>query len=100
MVPEYRAWLSKIGVKSVRIQEDGSIDFTMGGFGGAIMSDSYIGIRFSPALPSANRPGWNPIVVKSLNDSALPQEHGRVASGYYVVPIEPNWYVYRFEYLE
>jgi len=36
--------------------------------------------------------------VASLDSAALPQEHGKVASGYYVLPIEPNWFLYRFEY--
>jgi hypothetical protein len=28
------------------------------------------------------------------------KDNGRVATGYYIVPIEPNWAVYRFEYQE
>jgi hypothetical protein len=39
-------------------------------------------------------------VVTSLDSAKLPQEKGNVASGLYVVPIEPEWFVYRYEYQE
>jgi len=39
-------------------------------------------------------------VVTSLDSAKLPQEKGAVASGLYVVPIEPEWFIYRFEYQE
>jgi hypothetical protein len=39
-------------------------------------------------------------VVTSLNSAKLPQAKGGVASGLYVVPIEPEWFVYRYEYQE
>jgi hypothetical protein len=100
VVEKYRDLMNTIGAKSVRVQEDGTVDFTMGGFGGAIISDSYIGLRFRPGPSTAKRGDWGMTVVESLKDDKLPHENGRVASGVYVVPIEPNWYLYRFEYQE
>ncbi len=40
------------------------------------------------------------MMVTSLKDANMPQENGSVASGLYVVPIEPEWFIYRFEYQE
>jgi len=73
----------------------------MGGSGGPLMSDSYMGVRFGPWAGYSNQSALRGItVVKSLQDSNLPKENGRVASGYYVVPIDPNWCMYRYEYQE
>jgi hypothetical protein len=39
-------------------------------------------------------------LVNSLDSATLPKEKGMVATGLYVMPIEPNWFVYRLEYQE
>jgi len=57
-----------------------------------------MGIRYAPIGHKEDLRGVR--FVASLATAALPQEHGKVASGYYVVPIEPNWSLYRFEYEE
>jgi hypothetical protein len=100
-VPEYRELIKRIGVRSVLVRKDGAIDFELWGSGGTIISDSYKGIRFSGASSvGVARGGWRPIAVTSLEDDKLPKENGRVATGYYILPIEDNWSVYRFEYQE
>ena len=99
VVPEYRDLIRRIGAKDVIVSEDGSIEFTLWGFGCAICSDSYMGIRYAPVQNiSHRRPGWAQILVTSLNSKALPQENGSIADGLYVVQLEPEWFIYRFEY--
>jgi hypothetical protein len=101
LVPQYRDLVRKLGVKSVIVREDRSIEFELGGHGGTIESDSYIGIRYFPDDHGTNsNGGYDQILVHSLDSAALPQENGSVATGLYVVPIEPEWFVYRFEYQE
>jgi len=100
LVPEYRDLVHKIGAKFVDIREDGSMEFALWGHGGAIMSDSYMGVRYYPKDHSRGPVGWKQTVVASLDAEKLPQEHGSVASGLYVVEIEPEWFIYRFEYQE
>ena len=101
VVPEYRDLIRKIGAKDVTIREDGSMEFALWGDGCAVCSDSYMGVRYYPkdhkAGPSVEGPQT---VVTSLDSAKLPQEKGGVASGLYVVPIEPEWFIYRFEYQE
>jgi hypothetical protein len=97
-VPAYRDLIHKIGAVDVLVREDGSIEFNLGGSGGAICSDSYAGVRYVPENKRGVRAGWTQTAVTSLEDSKLPQENNAVASGLYVVPIEPHWFVYRFEY--
>ena len=99
-VPEYRNLMHKIGAKFVKIGKDGSMEFELWGHGGAIMSDSYMGVRYDPNDHAAEPVVSRPTVVASLDSEKLPQEHGSVASGYYVAPVEPQWFVYRFEYEE
>lgn len=100
-VPEYRDVIRKIGAQFVTVREDGSMEFPLSGFGCAICSDSYIGMRYVPTkLKKVSQPGWTQMMVTSLKDANLPQENGSVASGLYVVPIEPEWFIYRFEYQE
>jgi len=100
-VPEYRHLIRKIGAKFVTIREDGSIEFSLYGFGCAPCSDSYMGVRYVPKDRRTDaRAGWEHTVVTSLDSAKLPQEHGAVASGLYVVPIEPEWFIYRDEYQE
>jgi hypothetical protein len=100
-VPEYRDLIRKIGAKSVIVREDGSMEFTLGGSGCAICSDSYMGVRYYPKnLKSVSHPGWTQTVVASLDSAKLPQEKGSIASGLYVVPIEPEWFIYRLEIQE
>lgn len=98
-VLEYRDLIHKIGIKNVLVRGDGSMEFTLWGNGGPIMSDSYMGVRYYPADHKSSA-GWMQTLVASLDSEKLPQENGAVASGLYVVPIEPEWYVYRFEYQE
>ncbi len=100
-VPVYRELIDRIGAKYILVREDGSIEFALRGHGCTICSDSYIGVRYVPNVPNeAPYSGWTQQLVDSLESAKLPQEGGGVASGLYVVPIEPNWYVYRFEYRE
>lgn len=99
VVPAYRDLISRIGAKNVIVREDGSIEFTLWGSGCAICSDSYMGIRYSPMQNISRRcPGWTPIPVNSLDSKALPRENGHIADGLYVVQLEPEWFIYRFEY--
>jgi hypothetical protein len=99
VVPEYRDLIRRIGAKNVIVGEDGSIEFTLWGFGCAICSDSYMGIRYSSVQNNLHRrPGWAPILVNSLDNKALPQENGHIADGLYVLQFEPEWFIYRFEY--
>ena len=101
LVPEYRDLMSKIGAKDVTIREDGSMEFALWGDGCAICSDSYMGVRYYPKDHKVGSSvGWTQTVVTSLDSAKLPQEKGAVASGLYVVPIEPEWFIYRFEYQE
>jgi hypothetical protein len=91
LIPEYRHLIRKIGAKFVIVGEDGSIEFSLYGFGCAICSDSYMGVRYVPKdRRTVARAGWEHTVVTSLDSAKLPQEHGAVASGLYVVPIEPE----------
>lgn len=100
-VPEYRQLIRKIGAKYVIIREDGSIEFPLYGFGCAICPDSYMGVRYVPKVHRTDAPSEREqTVVTSLDSAKLPQENGAVASGLYVVPIEPEWFIYRSEYQE
>jgi hypothetical protein len=100
VIPEYQQLIRKIRAKFVIVQQDGSIEFSLYGMGCAICSDSYMGIRY---VPKDRRPGdsaeWGHTVA-SLKSAQLPHEHGTVAAGLYVVPIEAEWFVYRLEYQE
>ena len=100
LVPEYRDLIRKIGAKFIIVREDGSMEFTLGGAGGPISSDSYIGVRYFPKNPTGSPPGWTQTVVTSLDSTKLPQENGSVATGLYVVAMEPEWFIFRFEYQE
>jgi len=101
LVPEYRDLIRKIGAKFVTVREDGSIEFALWGDGGTLVSDSYMGVRYFPKdHKTASNPGWTQTVVPSLEGAKLPQEKGSVASGLYVVPIEPEWFIYRLEIQE
>jgi len=101
-VQEYRDLIHKIGAKFVTAGEDGSVNFTLGGFGCALCSDSYMGVRYQPKEPKKVYPGWMQRMqaVTSLESTRLPQENGSVAPGFYVVPIEPDWFIYRLEIQE
>jgi hypothetical protein len=100
-VPEYRDLIRQLGIKEVTVRNDGSIEFALWGDGGAIISDSYLGVRY---FPKNRKPGsiagWKPTVVASLATAKLPRENKSVATGLYVVPIEPEWFIYRLEYQE
>ena len=101
VVPEYRELIRKIGAKDVIVREDGSMEFALWGDGCAVCSDSYMGVRYYPKDHKAGSPaGWTQTVVTSLDSAKLPQENGEVASGLYVVPIEPEWFIYRLEIQE
>jgi hypothetical protein len=101
LVPEYRDLIRKIGAKDVTIREDGSIEFALWGFGCTICSDSFLGVRYYPKdAKTDSAAGWEQTVVTSLDSAKLPQEKGAVATGLYVVPIEPEWFIYRLEYQE
>jgi hypothetical protein len=97
----YKELMRRTGTEYVLIREDGSIEFQKWGFGCAICSDSYKGIRFAPGLlKTSSEAGWDQTPVTSLDDTQLPQENGSVADGLYVVRIEPEWFVYRLEIQE
>jgi hypothetical protein len=98
--PEYRRLIRNIGAKFVQVADDGSVEFALWGFGCAICSDSYMGMLYVPKGYQAGEGGLQETAVSSLDSSKLPQENGSVATGLYVVPIEPNWFIYRFEYQE
>lgn len=101
LVPAYRDLIYKIGAKEVIVREDGSMEFVLGGTGCAICSDSYTGVRYYPKDGKNDvRAGLTQAIVNSLDNATLPKENGQVASGLYVIPIEPEWYLYRFEYQE
>jgi hypothetical protein len=101
LVPEYRDLMSKIGAKHATIREDGSMEFALWGDGCAICDDSYMGVRYYPKDHKVDSSvEWTQTVVTSLDSAKLPQEKGAVATGLYVVPIEPEWFIYRFEYRE
>jgi hypothetical protein len=100
LVTEYRELIHKIGAKFVQVREDGSMEFALWGNGGAIMSDSYMGVRYFPKDHALGPVGWTQTVVASLDSAKLPQEKGSVASGLYVVEIEPEWFIYRLEIQE
>lgn len=101
LVPEYRELMRKIGAKSVVVRRDGSREFTIRGSGCAICSDSYMGLVYLPLHHDAQEDhGWTGKLVKSLDDKNLPRAEGSVADGLYLVPIESEWFIYRFEYHE
>jgi hypothetical protein len=101
LVPDYRELMSKIEAEAVIVREDGSMEFELWGSGCAICSDSYMGVRYSPQDRKIDsNPDWTPTLVNSLDSATLPKEKGAVATGLYVMPIEPNWFVYRLEYQE
>ena len=101
LVPEYGRLVHQIGAKAVLIREDGSIEFSLYGFGCSICSDSYMGVRYVPKVRRADaRSGWQQTTVTSLDSTQLPHENGAVASGLFVVSVEPEWYIYRFDYQE
>jgi hypothetical protein len=98
IVPEYRDLMREIGAKDVLVRDDGSMEFALWGFGCAICSDSYKGMRYTPKDSKAGtHRGWVPTLVDSLDSNDLPQEHGSVANGLYVVQLEPEWFIYRLE---
>jgi hypothetical protein len=101
VVPEYRDLMRSIGAKFVEVGDDGSIEFALWGFGCAICSDSYMGVKYFPANQNAkSRSGWVPKLVKSLDSNELPQANGSIADGLYLVQLENGWYIYRLEYRE
>jgi hypothetical protein len=101
LVPAYRDFLREVGAKDVVVREDGSIEISLWGFGCTICSDSYMGVLYYPKNHRNDViRGWIPVEVASLEDGRLPQENGSAATGLYVIPMEPDWYVFRFEYQE
>jgi hypothetical protein len=96
---EYQNLIEKAGAKNVIVREDGSIEFQLWGFGCTICSDSYMGVRYYPKDHSPTA-GWTQTLVTSLDSKNLPHEKGSIATGLYVVPLEPEWFIYRFEYRE
>ncbi len=101
IVPEYRQFLKNVGANEIMVRDDGAIEFELWGSGGAIVSDSYKGMRYQKEGSTRKQSGgWTPTAVRSLDDAKLPHENGRVATGLYIVPIERDWSIYRFEYQE
>jgi hypothetical protein len=97
-VPEYRDLMQTIGAKFVVVRDDGSVEFALWGFGCAICSDSYMGVRYLSAQHERQaNAGWKAQLVGSLDDQSLPHENGSVADGLYVVQIDPEWSLYRLE---
>ena len=101
LVPEYRNLIRKIGARGVTVREDGSIEFALYGYGCVICSDSYMGVRYVPKVrKTAALGGWEQTAVASLDSAKLLHKNGNVATGLYVVPIEPEWFIYRLDYQE
>jgi len=99
VVPEYRDLMHKIGAKLVFIRTDCSMRFTLWGYGGPLRSDSYMGVLYVPKDHDLD-PLSKPILVSCVDSLNLPKESGdagRVAGGFYIVPIEPDWFIYRLE---
>jgi hypothetical protein len=98
VVPEYSDLMRSIGAKAVYVRPDGSIEFQLWGFGCAPCADSFKGLRFQPKGGHPQYPyGGAPIVVSSLKDEGLPKNKGAVADGFYVVPLDREWSIYRLE---
>jgi len=98
VVPDYQLLMREIGAKSVLIRKDGSVEFVLWGLGCVICSDSYMGARYVPTAQSSKAdPGWAQQLVPSLQDESLPKEDGRISDGLYVIPVEPEWFIYRLE---
>jgi hypothetical protein len=98
-VPEYRDLMRSTGAQEVLVRPDGSIEFQLWGFGCAPCSDSFKGMRYFPIDGKPQEGKWarTPIIVSSLDDERLPKEKGAVADGMYVIPLEPEWSIYRVE---
>jgi hypothetical protein len=98
---EYLYLMQRLNAKSAIIREDGSVEVALWGSGCTICSDSYMGVRYLPAQHDANaRPGWRAQIVQSLSAESLPRQNAGIADGLYVVQLEPEWSIYRFEYQE
>lgn len=94
----FKELMRRTGTTYVLVREDNSIEFERWGFGCAICSDSYKGVRFVPRSQGVtSKAGWEQTLVSSLEDLSLPQQNGRVEDGLYVVPMEPEWFIYRLE---
>jgi hypothetical protein len=96
-VPEYRDLMSSIGAQAVYVRADGSIEFQIWGFGCAPCSDSFKGLRYFPIYGKPQDGPWAPRVVDSLDDESLPKDRDSVADSIYIVPLEPQWAIYRIE---
>jgi hypothetical protein len=100
IVPAYGKIMRAIRAKGAVVGEDGAMEFELGGYGAAIMDDSFMGILYCPH-PTADSPnGMEMRVVSSLANDKLPRENGQIASGTYVIPLEQDWFIYRYEYRE
>jgi len=98
VVAEYRDLMRRIGAKHVVVRDDGSMEFALWGFGCAICSDSYKGMRYVPEDSKADaHHGWLPKLVSSLDGNNLTQENGSIDDGLYVVQLAPEWFIYRLE---
>lgn len=101
LAPEYRELMQRIGAKFVDVRHDGSVEFALWGSGCAICSDSYMGVLYRPLQSEVRTHAeWTSKMVKSFDDKNLRHKRGSVADGLYVVKIEPEWFIYRFEYHE
>jgi hypothetical protein len=96
-VPEYRDLMRRTDAKAGYVGPDGSIEFQLWGFGCAPCSDSFKGIRYFPAGGRPQEGERAPRTVSSLDDGILPKKKGAVADGIYVIPLEPEWSIYRRE---
>lgn len=97
-VSEYRDLMRRTNTKEVYIRPDGSMEFQIWGFGCRPCSDSFKGLRFQPEDGHPQYPyGGAPIVVNSLADESLPKNKAAVADGLYVIPVDREWSIYRFE---
>ena len=77
------------------------LNLSFGGLAARSYPDSYKGMRYQKEGSTRKQSGgWTPTAVRSLDDAKLPHENGRVATGLYIVPIERDWSIYRFEYQE
>jgi hypothetical protein len=99
VVPQYRDFMQRTAVGYIQTRQDGAIDFAIYSGGGILFPDSQIGIRFRPAKQANNAPSNFPdIVVSALTDLNLPKNKSGSLTGFYVVPIEPGWFVFKNKY--
>jgi len=92
---EYLAILQNCGLKHGVLINPRALQFGMSVIGLlSIGPCSYKGLLFQRNSAPLERFYQ---VLPSLADEALPHKNGAIEPGYYLTPIEKNWYIYRIE---